>query len=115
MKILPYYNIFTIIMYYIIAFSIIGFILSYYIHYLPTINDINNENPKQLILFWNNKIYHVHHWITFSIIIIILYVGSTVQKNILNAMVGLCLGTIFEDFLFDDIFKIEKTLPDIIT
>ena len=102
-------------MYYIITFAIIGFIISYYVHYLPTINDINNEFPKKLILFWNNKTYHIHHWITFSIIIIILYIGSASQKYVFNSIIGLCLGTIFEDFLFDDIFKIEKTLPDIIT
>tara|TARA_B100000886_G_scaffold340528_1_gene310863 strand:+ start:7085 stop:7432 length:348 start_codon:yes stop_codon:yes gene_type:complete len=113
MKTLLYYNIFDIIMYYIITFAIIGFIISYYVHYLPTINDINNEFPKKLILFWNNKTYHIHHWITFSIIIIILYIGSASQKYVFNSIIGLCLGTIFEDFLFDDIFKIEKTLPDI--
>ena len=92
---------------------IIGFLLSYYIHYLPVINDINNENKKKLILFWNKKIYHIHHWITFSMIIFLLILGAILPTPILYICIGLSLGTICEDFLFDDIFKIEKEILEI--
>ena len=90
-----------------IVACIISFTLAYFIHYLPHINDNNEQNTKKLILTWNSKKYHIHHWITFSLIIIILLLGKFSPDWLIIFFIGLCLGTIFEDFLFDDIFKIE--------
>tara|TARA_B000000609_G_scaffold156482_1_gene149139 strand:+ start:135 stop:452 length:318 start_codon:yes stop_codon:yes gene_type:complete len=101
------------LIYYFTLSIIVGFIISYYVHYIPVVNDINNENKKKLILFWNKKIYHIHHWITFSIVIFLILLGSCVSNAMLYIFIGLSLGTILEDFLFDDIFKIEKEILDI--
>ena len=86
---------------------IIAYMLSYYIHYLPHKNDVDKKYTKKLILTWNSKQYHIHHWITFSIVIIILLLGKYSNDYLIAIYIGLCLGTIFEDFLFDNIFKIE--------
>tara|TARA_A100001035_G_C27558946_1_gene397668 strand:+ start:326 stop:628 length:303 start_codon:yes stop_codon:yes gene_type:complete len=93
---------------FIISFAS-SFILAYFIHYLPHINDKNQEYTKKLILTWNSKKYHIHHWITFSLVIIILLLGKFSPDWLIIIFIGLCLGTIFEDFLFDDIFKIETS------
>ena len=39
--------------------------------------------------------------------IIILLIGKFSPDWLIIISIGLCLGTIFEDFLFDNIFKIE--------
>ncbi len=86
---------------------IISYTLSYYIHYLPHKNDVNKKYTKKLILTWDSKQYHIHHWITFSLVIFILLLGKYSNDYLIAIYIGLCLGTIFEDFLFDNIFKIE--------
>ena len=87
--------------------TLIGYTLAYFIHYLPHKNDKEKKYTKKLILTWNSKQYHIHHWITFSIIILLLLIGKYVPTPVLLVLIGLSLGTIFEDFLFDNIFKIE--------
>ena len=86
---------------------IVGYTLSYYIHYLPHKNDVNKKKTKKLILTWNSKKYNIHHWITFSLVILIVLLGKYSSDELIAIYIGLCLGTIFEDFLFDNIFKIE--------
>ena len=86
---------------------IVAYTLSYYIHYLPSKNDIDKKYTKKLILTWDSKQYHIHHWITFSLVIFILLLGKYSNDYLIAIYIGLCLGTIFEDFLFDNIFKIE--------
>lgn len=85
----------------------VAYALSYYIHYLPHKNDTDKKYTKKLILTWNSKQYHIHHWITFSLVIFILLLGKYSNDYLIAIYIGLCLGTIFEDFLFDNIFKIE--------
>ena len=85
----------------------VAYALSYYIHYLPHKNDVDKKYTKKLILTWNSKQYHIHHWITFSLVIFILLLGKYSNDYLIAIYIGLCLGTIFEDFLFDNIFKIE--------
>jgi hypothetical protein len=90
---------------------IYGFILSYIIHYLPweeenhkQIDSKDKKYSKKLILIWNLNQYHIHHWITFSLICVFLLIGRYASKPVLNLLLGLSLGTILEDFLFDTIF-----------
>ncbi len=90
--------------------TIIGFYISYLVHYLPHSIEIHKKEKKyskKLILTWNSKQYHIHHWITFSIVILLLLLGRYAHISIFYVFIGLSLGTIFEDFLFDNIFKIE--------
>ena len=95
----------------LLFFSIfVGYIISYLIHYLPhSLEKKTNDKKytKKLILTWNSKQYHIHHWITFSIIILLAILGKYAPRPFFYVLIGLSLGTIFEDFLFDNIFKIE--------
>ena len=94
----------------LLLFSIfVGYSIAYLIHYLPHQIDTGKKKSysKKLILTWNSKHYHIHHWITFSIIILLLLIGKYAPKTIMYVFIGLSLGSIFEDFLFDNIFKIE--------
>ena len=88
-----------------------GFIVSYIIHYLPweeenhkQIETKDKKYSKKLILTWDLKQYHIHHWVTFSLICVFLLIGRFASNQLLYLLLGLSLGTILEDFLFDTIF-----------
>ena len=88
-----------------------GFILSYVIHYLPweeenhkQIETKDKKYSKKLILTWDLKQYHIHHWVTFSLICVFLLIGRFASNQVLYLLLGLSLGIILEDFLFDTIF-----------
>ena len=59
----------------LLIFTIIGYLICYRINYLPQQNDSNNLKKQHLILTWNSQDYHIHHWITFSIIIILCIIA----------------------------------------
>ena len=94
-----------------------GFILSYIIHYLPweeenhkQIETKDKKYSKKLILIWNLKQYHIHHWVTFSLICVFLLIGRFASNQLLYLLLGLSLGSILEDFLFDTIFDFNVVI-----
>lgn len=94
-----------------------GFIVSYIIHYLPWEEENNKQIEtkdkkyiKKLILIWDLKQYHIHHWVTFSLICVFLLIGRFASNQLLYLLLGLSLGTILEDFLFDTIFDFNVVM-----
>lgn len=86
---------------------IIGFKICYYLNYLPQQNDPLKQKKQHLILTWNSQEYHIHHWITFSIIIMLIIIGRYLSFYLLVILIGLSFGCILEGFLFDDWYKIR--------
>jgi len=86
---------------------IIGYKICYYLNYLPQQNDPLKQKKQHLILTWNSQEYHIHHWITFSIIILLIIIGRYVSFYLIVILVGLSFGCIIEGFLFDDWYKIR--------
>ena len=86
---------------------IIGFKICYYLNYLPQQNDPLKQKKQHLILTWNSQEYHIHHWITFSIIILLIIIGRYVSFYLLVILIGLSFGCILEGFLFNDWYKIR--------
>jgi hypothetical protein len=66
-----------------------------------------HASKSKLILQWNEFCYHIHHWITFSILILITYnlVLPSYTKKIL---IYFFIGIILENFTFHGIFKIKE-------
>lgn len=91
----------------LLIFTIIGYKICYYINYLPQQNDPLKQKKQHLILTWNSSEYHIHHWITFSIIIMLLIIGRYSSFYLLILIIGLSSGCILEGFLFDDWYKIR--------
>jgi uncharacterized membrane protein len=87
---------------------IFSFILSYLItikiNYLPKKNKIKNHKQK-LILYWNNYTIHIHHWLSFLIIILILLIGKYSNNFIFIFLIASSLGIMMEGFLFDNWHK----------
>ena len=86
---------------------IIGFKICYYLNYLPQQNDPLKQKKQHLILTWNSQEYHIHHWITFSIIIMLIIIGRYLPFYLLVLLIGLSFGCILEGFLFNDWYKIR--------
>ena len=83
------------------VFTIVGFLITYRVNYLP--QQIKNNNSKQhLVLTWNSKRYHLHHWLTFTLIIFIMFISRYSNFKLFIILVGLLLGAILEGFLFKD-------------
>ena len=86
---------------------IIGYIICYYLNYLPQQNDPLKQKKQHLILTWNSQEYHIHHWITFSVIIVLIMIGRYSSFYLFLCIIGFSLGCILEGFLFSDWYKIK--------
>jgi|TARA_B110000259_G_C13986327_1_gene390609 hypothetical protein len=93
---------------------IVGFLILYFTNYLPN-NKNKNTNTKikdkilqQLILIVNKNCYHIHHWVIFTIFIILMLIGKFTNNYILTGIIGLLIGGILESFLFKDIFWLKN-------
>ena len=82
--------------------TIIGYFIVLFVNYIHQQNDINNNFTQKLELTWNSDKYHIHHWITFSIIIVFMLISRYSKPYIFNILLGLFTGGILEGFLFDD-------------
>ena len=47
--------------YYLLISFVIGFYFMYMINYLP---NLNNNTKQKIILYLDDKKYHIHHWLT---------------------------------------------------
>jgi len=85
---------------YIIIFIISFFVILY-------INYFKKKNEKQkLILYWKRDGYHIHHWITYALIIFIMICSRYTTNYIFQIFLTIFFAFIIEGFLFNDVFKI---------
>ena len=90
----------------LLFFIIIGYLLGYFINYLPKRN--NKKNIQKLELTWNSKTYHMHHWFTFSILILFMFIGRYTNKINFKIVLGLLIGGIVEGFMFKDWYVFQR-------
>lgn len=91
----------------LIIFIIIGYKICYHINYLPQQGQLKDLKKQYLILTWNSQDYHIHHWISFTIIIIMLFIGRYTSRILFVGLIGLSVGCVLEGFLFDDWHQIK--------
>lgn len=83
----------------------ISFLTLYSFNFLPS----KEKNFKeQLDLYIGKYCFHLHHWITTFILIMVLVLGKYSDNDIFRLSLGVLVGICFEDFLFRDIFKIRR-------
>jgi hypothetical protein len=63
---------------------------------------------EELKLIWGNKCFHIHHWITYSIFIILILIGTTKNRIMIYSIITILLAIISEDFLYRNIFKLRE-------
>lgn len=89
--------------YYLLISFVIGFYFMYMINYLP---NLNNNTKQKIILYLDDKKYHIHHWLTLSILLIFFILGKYLKNNVFfEIILGILLGLIVEGLLFEDRFS----------
>jgi hypothetical protein len=94
-------------MYYVLVFAI-SFLITAKINYHN-----NKTKIQKMILRWNNMCFHVHHWITFSVLLFAFASGRYLNITMFNVMIAIFFGIIAESFLFKDVFDVKKTCATI--
>jgi hypothetical protein len=93
-------------------YILIGFIIGF------AFFTIMNRGEKMKPLFFNsiiinimNNTYHIHHWIIFLIVfLILLYILTMKITNYTNCkalILGICLGSILQGLSYSDAFDIR--------
>ena len=62
---------------------------------------------EELKLYWGKSCYHIHHWITYTLFILLILLGKTHINYIINTLIAIFLGFICEDFLYRNIFQLR--------
>ena len=78
-----------------------GFILAYVLNYKST-------KKQALMLIWNDKCFHIHHWISYSMLLLVILFAKYFPIKIDIYIIFFLIGLILEDFLYRDIFKIRE-------
>jgi hypothetical protein len=87
-----------------IILLIIGFLIAFKVNYQ------RNPNSKQaLMLIFNNKCYHIHHWVTYGLIILIILASKHLKNKYLFMIIYFLLGLISEDFLYRNILQFRQS------
>ena len=80
-----------------------GFVIAYYVNYKQS-----NKNLQELILIAKNNCFHIHHFITFSIIILSMLFGYYISGTYLFLVIAFMIGLSIEDLLFKDWYIIKN-------
>jgi hypothetical protein len=91
-------------------YIIIGFLLGLCFYLI--IDNGENKKPKlfnSIIINILNSKYHIHHWIIFLLIFLILIPIILFYKytNYFALMLGICLGSILQGLTYNDAFNIK--------
>ena len=80
--------------------GIVTFMIMVWINYLP------HKYPQKLILHFDDKCFHIHHWITGLFLILFAFLARRSSPQVFNLIIGGLIGVVLEDLLFRDEFKI---------
>ena len=79
---------------------IVGIIITYFVNY-------KSKKVQKLILYWDKNKYHIHHWITYSVLIFFLLLGSFLPFSVLLVLIGLGIGCNIVSCFYKDWCKIK--------
>jgi len=80
---------------------IFGFFLAYMFNY-------KSSKKQALMLIWNEKCFHIHHWITYGILLLAMLFVKFFPMDIDYIAIFFIVGLILEDFLYRDIFQVRE-------
>lgn len=85
---------------YVVAF-LLGFGITYFFH-------AGNSGKKKLVLQWDEYCYHIHHWITFLIVMGVLHYVCDISSHTKLLMYYFLFGVVCEDLMFKNLLKIKS-------
>lgn len=73
---------------------------------------VNYEKKKsyreELKLFWGKYCFHIHHWLTYSLFILLILIGRYNSDLMVYSAIAVLLAIILEDFLYGNIFNLRE-------
>ena len=94
MKLLSFTNIIALIM---------GFTIAYVQNYLG-----NKKRMQELIFINPPDCYHIHHYITFLLLALMLFIGHKIKNTkFLFGIIFLFIGLSLEDLMYGDFLNIK--------
>lgn len=73
---------------------------------------VNYEKKKayreELKLFWGKYCFHIHHWLTYSLFILLILIGRYNSDLMVYSTIAVLLAIILEDFLYGNIFDLRE-------
>ena len=82
-----------------LLFLLIGFLIAYFKNYKGR---KNNNYLQELILILENNCYHIHHFITIGLVIIMMIISRHLSKQSFYILVFFLIGISLEDLLYKD-------------
>jgi hypothetical protein len=84
-----------------VASFLFGFVFTYLFH-------AGNSGKKKLVLQWEDYCYHIHHWITFLIVMAVLHYVCDISSHTKLLMYYFLFGVVCEDLMFKNLLKIKS-------
>jgi hypothetical protein len=70
--------------------------------------DKKKSYREELKLYWGKYCFHIHHWITYSLFIMLIMIGKYNNELMVNSTIAVLLAIIAEDFLYGNIFNLRE-------
>ena len=80
---------------------LLGFFIAFILNY-------KSSKKQALMLIWNDKCFHIHHWISYGIILLAMLFHKFFPMEIDYIVIFFIVGLILEDFLYRDIFQVRE-------
>jgi hypothetical protein len=78
-----------------------GFLIAFILNY-------KSSKKQALMLIWNDNCFHIHHWISYGIILLAMLFHKFFPMEIDYIVIFFIVGLILEDFLYRDIFQVRE-------
>jgi hypothetical protein len=73
---------------------------------------VNYEKKKsyreELKLYWGKYCFHIHHWLTYTLFILLILIGRYNSDLMVYSTLAVLLAIILEDFLYGNVFILRE-------
>ncbi len=84
-------------------FFIIALLLAIRVNY-----EKKRSYREELKLYWGKYCFHIHHWITYLLFIVLILIGKYNSELMVNSTIAVLLAIILEDFFYGNIFSLRE-------
>ena len=84
-------------------FFIIALLLSIRVNY-----EKQKSYREELKLYWGKYCFHIHHWLTYTLFILLILIGRHNSDLMVYSTIAVLLAIILEDFLYGNIFDLRE-------
>ncbi len=84
-------------------FFIIALLLAIRVNY-----EKKRSYREELKLYWGKYCFHIHHWLTYSLFILLILIGRYNSDLMVYSTIAVLLAIILEDFLYGNVFSLRE-------